>query len=42
MLGIGKLAAAAEDYYLGIAAGTEDYYVGMASTGLLKIGRAHV
>ena len=33
MLGIGKLAAGAEDYYLGIAAGIEDYYVGIASPG---------
>ena len=33
MLGIGKLAAGAEDYYLNIAAGIEDYYVGMASPG---------
>ena len=33
MLGIGKLAAGAEDYYLGIAAGIEDYYVGVASPG---------
>jgi conjugative relaxase-like TrwC/TraI family protein len=33
MLGIGKLTAGAEDYYLGIAAGIEDYYVGIASPG---------
>ncbi len=33
MLGLGKLAAGAEDYYLGIAAGIEDYYVGIASPG---------
>ncbi len=33
MLGIGKLAAGAEDYYLNISAGIEDYYVGMASPG---------
>ena len=33
MLGIGKLAAGAEDYYLNISAGIEDYYVGIASPG---------
>ncbi len=33
MLGIGKLAVGAEDYYLAISAGIEDYYVGMASPG---------
>ncbi len=33
MLGIGKLAAGAEDYYLAISAGIEDYYVGIASPG---------
>ena len=33
MLGIGKLTAGAEDYYLGVAQGIEDYYVGLASPG---------
>ncbi len=33
MLGIGKLAAGAEDYYLNISVGIEDYYVGIASPG---------
>ena len=31
MLGIGKLAAGAEDYYLNIAAGIEDYYLGVSA-----------
>ena len=33
MLGIGKLAAGAEDYYLNIAAGIEDYYLGVSRPG---------
>ena len=33
MLGIGKLTAGAEDYYLGLTQGIEDYYVGIASPG---------
>ena len=33
MLGIGKLAAGAEDYYLNIAAGIEDYYLGVSTPG---------
>ena len=33
MLGIGKLTAGAEDYYLGVTQGIEDYYVGIASPG---------
>ena len=33
MLGIGKLAAGAEDYYLAITQGIEDYYVGIEATG---------
>ena len=31
MLGIGKLAAGTEDYYLYIAAGIEDYYLGVSA-----------
>jgi conjugative relaxase-like TrwC/TraI family protein len=33
MLGIGKLAAGAEDYYFGITQGIEDYYVGIEAPG---------
>jgi conjugative relaxase-like TrwC/TraI family protein len=33
MLGIGKLAAGAEDYYLRITQGIEDYYVGIEAPG---------
>ena len=33
MLGIGKLAAGAEDYYLAITQGIEDYYVGIEAPG---------
>ena len=33
MLGIGKLAAGAEDYYLAITEGIEDYYVGVEAPG---------
>lgn len=33
MLGIGKLAAGAENYYLNISAGIDDYYVGLSAPG---------